>query len=763
MDTKIVRDTYALFIIVILLSVCPPLSAQTAQEHFQQGMTLKEQKKNDEAIEAFKKAVEQDRFYTEALYEMGLIYYDKFTPGDLKNAEDAFDNAIDRCDDLNIPNSSEKVIRYRISYGKTLEEMKKITKAKEQWEKILDHQPENYDALTGMAKYHGERVRQFRIRMRDNNQGDDLNLSLYNALMSGNIVDDRSYYIKTIRNNRLMNEMPPIRWDQFVELDFDNAVMFNNRILDIFPDNRDAIYRKGLLYFDKVIFKYWDETTALTNTYVQDPEGIVELARIFEDLISRHPDDKDGHLFLGLAYHRLKEYEKASEEFEAAKEIMDELELSVFNIVDFLEDGGFYFNYVQSHPEISDYWLKKDPLYLTEYNERELEHYSRIAEANLRFSIPVKRIEGWQTFQGRILIKYGHPKYMKKNVTNDITSRFEDLSPSFSMDYIENEVWSYDNFSFIFENSLGDKYGNFTFPPHMNEIMREVIEPNFPEYYEYKPKGMFIDFPYDFTTFRGEGGKTLVEMSYGIPVNRIKFSEDDNNYTGVCRTGVFLHNSGWGSVIEDIQIHNIEVGISEIDTSSDELITGALNYQIRPGDYFSSVEMQDIYSENVGFSKDTLEIEEYGYGELQISGILLTNDIRVIDETAPIERSNLELTINPRRLFFEEEPIFIYYEIYNLYVEGTPGISNFTVEYSIQFAGEKNYSFGDRLKSLFGGGPVYKDVSTTFTSTGTGQEELLFLRIDHDLNKSGPYVLTLKITDNISGSTAEKPVMFRLF
>ncbi|MFC1554266.1 GWxTD domain-containing protein [candidate division KSB1 bacterium] len=766
-----VMSAYVLFIILVLYPADSPLFAQTAQEFFQEGLVKKELGMIDEAIEAFKEAVEKDRLHTEALYEMGLIYFQKFTPDDLKKAESALDDAIDRCDILNIPDDSEKVIKYRTAFGNVLEEMKKITKAKDQWEKILKHQPDNYDALTGMAKYHAERVNQFRIRIRDGGIRDDINLIMYNARAYGDIVDDPSLYIKELRNRRLMDDLPSIRWDQFVEMDLNDAIKFNNRILEIYPDDRDTIYRLGVLQFDRVKFKYWDETSVLTNTFAQDPDGVIEFAKIFEELISKHPDDKDGHLFVGLAYHRLKDYDKAYDEFMTAHTLMDADESLVFTYVGVLENGGFFNNKLEPDQDANNFWRKRDPLYLTYYNERELEHYARVAEANLRFSIPLSEIEGWKTVQGKILIKYGQPQYMKKNVSNDIVSRagFDfGGTPGFvsqdeTLDYMKNEIWSYDDFSFIFETGWGDKYENYKFPPIMKETMKNVIEPVFPEYYKYEPKGLFIDFPYDLVTFRGENGKTMLEVFYGIPANRVKLEEEENQYTGVCRTGVFLHDTEWNLTVQDIQEQMLELETSAVDTVTDAIITSGFSYQVNPGNYFCSFELQDVYSDNAGFNKDTVFVEYYGFENLQISDILVSTNIAEIDVGAPVSRENIELTLNPRRFFFTGEPIFIYYEVYNLFIEGSPGKNSLTVEYSIQFAGEKQYSFGEKLKSLFNRTPKYKEVTTNFTISGSRQEEKLFLRIDHDLIRPGPYSLTLKITDNNSGNVTEKSTIFTLF
>ena len=90
-------------------------------------------------------------------------------------------------------------------------------------------------------------------------------------------------------------------------------------------------------------------------------------------------------------------------------------------------------------PELTRFWTKRDPLYLTEFNERRLEHYGRVAYANLRFSRRLKGIRGWQTAMGKAYIKFG--KYLRR-----ISERPHLKSPN------HLETWFYDGFSITFRN-----------------------------------------------------------------------------------------------------------------------------------------------------------------------------------------------------------------------------------------------------------------------------------------------------------------------
>ena len=61
-----------------------------------------------------------------------------------------------------------------------------------------------------------------------------------------------------------------------------------------------------------------------------------------------------------------------------------------------------------------------------------MEHYGRVAYANLRFSVPARNIEGWKTIRGQTYIKYG--KYQRR--TTGVFPMFK-------------ETWYYGGYRFV--------------------------------------------------------------------------------------------------------------------------------------------------------------------------------------------------------------------------------------------------------------------------------------------------------------------------
>ena len=92
-----------------------------------------------------------------------------------------------------------------------------------------------------------------------------------------------------------------------------------------------------------------------------------------------------------------------------------------------------------------EFWKKRDPDTTTAYNERMVEYYRRVDEANKKFST-LGSPDGFQTDQGRIFILYGEPTHTEKFIPPG-------EPPS--------EIWNYARFKkrFIFTDKF--KNGNF--------------------------------------------------------------------------------------------------------------------------------------------------------------------------------------------------------------------------------------------------------------------------------------------------------------
>ena len=86
----------------------------------------------------------------------------------------------------------------------------------------------------------------------------------------------------------------------------------------------------------------------------------------------------------------------------------------------------------------------RDPLWITEFNERLISHYARVTYADEKFSIPKMEIDGWSSDRGAIHIRYAHPM-------QEFKMRAEKSSGTLLMPTI---IWQYPDFRIVYTDEL---------------------------------------------------------------------------------------------------------------------------------------------------------------------------------------------------------------------------------------------------------------------------------------------------------------------
>ena len=152
--------------------------------------------------------------------------------------------------------------------------------------------------------------------------------------------------------------------------------------------NQKPYYFLGILYFE-------DEDWSTFHALMQD-------------LYAQYPDDKNTLLFCGLAAYQLGEYNDSHEYYQRAYDLMSVEERELLESIDLLvpQEDHASRDTTQTIDELLEremFWKSQDPLYLSDFNERKMEHFGRLAYSNLRFRRFSDDVEGWQTDNGEDL------------------------------------------------------------------------------------------------------------------------------------------------------------------------------------------------------------------------------------------------------------------------------------------------------------------------------------------------------------------------
>ncbi|MGH7454731.1 MAG: tetratricopeptide repeat protein, partial [bacterium] len=180
----------------------------------------------------------------------------------------------------------------------------------------------------------------------------------------------------------------------FAEKDFAEAERLLRSAIGLDPKMAEAHHHLAGLYFEA---QRYDKMAELLDKAV------------------KHVASADVFLFLGLARQQLGQPDSAMQAYQRALQMMPPEDRAFFHSLQPVLAPDSLAVYDKSADSVKTqlqqrFWKGRDPLFLTEANERLLEHFGRIAYANLRYSVPEKNIAGWKTDRGQTLIRFGQPR-----------------------------------------------------------------------------------------------------------------------------------------------------------------------------------------------------------------------------------------------------------------------------------------------------------------------------------------------------------------
>ncbi len=613
-------------------------------------------------------------------------------------------------------------------------------------EDVTERFPENADALYLLGKLYHDNAEKYRNLV----SADQRQLMYYIYMQNryGTLVDALDP-----RENR-SEEYPVIYFDEYFNENVGRAGEVYQKLLEIDSTREDLAMDMTLLAYKQ-----------------KDWQGMVRAAERYRAL---NPGDPKADLMFGLALHRSAEFEKAETVFQEYAKTLGPYERRLFEEFDFFLSETEQTAIARMGPIAGEvyhdkFWLARDPLYLTGHNERKLEHYARIAEANLLFANRLAGPEGWRTDRGIIWVRYGEPERLNRNL--NILSEHGSLRARFGRprNYQSSEdlyeVWFYDGFSFMFyEFPLWS--GNVKFYDGSDVSFSNYaksVQKMLPDRYEMQAKGRRFEFPLYAVDFRGTGENTRVELFYGIPAVAFAREKTDAGYHISGVEGAFIFDPSWNWSLREIDTLR-HVYAEPVDSTREDLIIARRQAVLHPGEYKLAVEFTDDRSDNYGRMSSTLSVEAYRYDSLQVSDVLLATHIAPGNERKLFSIADLEFIPNVTRRFLQSQEIFLYFEIYNLGLTGDPGTSRFRVEYAVRHreSADDEWKLSDVLGRLFNFSQNASLLALSTEYDGAHPVENMYIEIDPGSLKRGMYRLTLLVTDLRSGQNAEKEAVFYL-
>ena len=373
---------------------------------FQNAMEQVDQVSRAESIVALEEIISKDRDYAPAYNELAKLHLLEHSVNGRQLAMQMIQQAIA---------SDPDNIEYQLMRGKILWHQGFRSRALNQFKDMTQKHPENTDVLNSIGMfwvYDFLSQKDRRAPLREMNMRSLIFKDFNKMAMPSRIKD-----FKIFAQEAKQEAIPILR--KSIELD---------------ATNQQSYYLLGILYFE-------DEDWNAFQTLMQD-------------LYAQYPDDKNALLFCGLAAYQIGEFNESHEYYQRALDLMRVEERELLESIDLLvpEEGHASRDTTQAIDESLEreiFWKRQDPLYLSDFNERKMEHFGRIAYSNLRFRRFSDDVEGWQTDMGKTYIKFG--RYRRRMTTYKGTWDSEEVQGAAMV-----EFWYYENFQFKFCGTRDD-------------------------------------------------------------------------------------------------------------------------------------------------------------------------------------------------------------------------------------------------------------------------------------------------------------------
>jgi GWxTD domain-containing protein len=488
----------------------------------------------------------------------------------------------------------------------------------------------------------------------------------------------------------------------YVEDRADEAVERLSDILVLKPDHVAAQLLLGMVLYENEMFH--------------------RLVGLFENYRRGNPDSAEPYFMLSLALNAQGDDEHARIAFAHG--------LNRLEGEDRYLRAGFLFHeaVAQNAASLKRTWAPEDPLYLTNTNERLMEHFHRVAYANLRFSEDDEMRGGWESDRGKVYIRYGAP-----------AERFISAS-SVGPD----QLWSYEDFSVAFMRLRASPwtYRNGIIGRTEFRTMADLAKSFPPASHVAK---QWTQFPLScrLVQFKGEGQTARVDINLTFRDRRIDSKKGPKGARKVdVDLGILALDSNW-RVIERTDSQLDHLVWLKGDTEGGYFVKSDF-LELAPGLVQIHAECLDRVSSIIGVFHDTLQVRIFGGNELAISDIAINR--RSIRRPGSVGRAGRVFLHAPERTGSIGKTLEVYAEVYNLGVFEAPDSSRFTVQFAVRPSEDPN-----------GWAVISSEVNR-----GVSRSESLDLKLGLAKTAPGPKVLRLRVTDQARAETIEATTDFRV-
>jgi tetratricopeptide (TPR) repeat protein len=244
---------------------------------------------------------------------------------------------------------------------------------------------------------------------------------------------------------------------------------------------------------------------------------------------------------------------------------------------------------------------------------------------------------------------------------------------------------------------------------------------------------------------------TDVALYFAVPLFSMGLHNERSHY----RKGLVLYDEAWREVAResaDMEAVIVRRGVERGDEEELHLVD-LFRMRVDSGLYHFALQVNDLEGEGVGILKGELRVRGFPPASLALSDPVLAAD--VIEGGGPprFQRYGRAIVPLPSRLFLRRQPLFLYYEVYNLQPDGRRQ-ARFRIDYTIRAERLDQNAvrrFFGGLSGLVGVRDEPDGVTLSFEREGAHPERGVWpehLSFDTSALPPGEYALEVVVTDH---------------
>ncbi|MEO8167597.1 MAG: hypothetical protein ABI623_05065, partial [bacterium] len=232
--------------------------------------------------------------------------------------------------------------------------------------------------------------------------------------------------------------------------------------------------------------------------------------------------------------------------------------------------------------------------------------------------------------------------------------------------------------------------------------------------------------PCSVNAFRSEGGKSLLNISYGIPMPVIAGLLPPNTSSASCEVGVSITNLNSQAISN--KLDTISFPISR---ASSGFITSLFRYMVKPDSYSIALHVRPLGVDALGRWKTRTRVKDFSSREFLMSDLEF---LMPSNSLSSVEINGMKVIQTPFSVYHPNNPVYVYYQVYNLAAD-PDGRTSFVTEYFLTT--EDAPSSEQRI------------VLMKAEREGKEESSAEFATLTTDDIKPGKYFLNVRVTDHL--------------